>query len=244
MTDFFVVAAVLRLSTKYEVPYLRERSIKALEQLYPPELTAFEASIPGTSRIRSFPGRVFAAVNLARECNVATVLPVALFRCCTGMNVVELLDGVFGKDGLAHHALDWTDKRLCLIARSVLETRARKYTMAFLMGPPPNSVCTTRQACDSVRLRYLRTVELTNANYGKVNPLLTGLRWDAFHREICAACYAAARHDYKREKEALWQDLPTIFGLGTWESLRLRMESYRDTSSHSGHSTKTSSTAS
>lgn len=224
ITDFFVVAGVLRLSTKYEVPYLRERSIKALSSLYPSDLAEFEATIHKRSRIESFHGRVFAAVNLVRECNVPSILPVALFRCCTGMDVVELIDGAFGQDGFSHYALEWTDKRLCLIARAVLETRARKYTMSFLMGSSPEAAaadqCATREACDSVRLRFLRAVELTNANYGKVNPLLTGLRWDLLEKDICASCYRSARESFEREKASLWEDLPTIFQLGTWDELK------------------------
>jgi len=79
--SFPIVAAMLRLGTKYQIPIIRQEAIRCLELSFPSTLEKMDA-VPASdlddrefSSIKIEDEEFMDLVTLARECNVPSILP-------------------------------------------------------------------------------------------------------------------------------------------------------------------------
>ncbi|THU84503.1 hypothetical protein K435DRAFT_783745 [Dendrothele bispora CBS 962.96] len=212
-TKFALVSAVLRLSTKYQVDFLRQRAFRQLSALYPTTLSEWDKR-ENVTTIETFEARPFAVFLLAKETNASTLLPTALYLCADSQEIDYILDGLHSYDG-QHIELDWPDKRACLRARESLSLDLRSRVFAFLTGRLPLSSCRTEQRCNSMRLRWLQSVEssLGSGIFSVQFP------WPQFRSGVCEYCFTASQSHYRDERANLWRELPGKFGLPSWDVL-------------------------
>ncbi|KAF5365214.1 hypothetical protein D9758_005446 [Tetrapyrgos nigripes] len=215
LTPFAVVSAVLRLSTKYQVDFLRQRAFKQLSAIYPTTLSEWDKRESVSAAIETFEARPFAVFLLARETNTLTLLPTALYLCADSQEIDYILDGLNSFDG-AHIELEWPDKRACLRARESLALDLRSRVFAFLTGQLPLPGCRNTTVCNNMRLRWLQSVEssLGSGIFSVQFP------WGQFRSGVCEYCYAASQAHYKSERTKLWDELPGKFGLPSWDNLK------------------------
>src|ERR1700685_4284271 len=76
--SFDGVTSVLRLSTKYDIPTFRTKSIFELRKLFPSTLSGFYALFPRGNLDPSHT-LIMQAINVARETNVLELLPCAFY---------------------------------------------------------------------------------------------------------------------------------------------------------------------
>ena len=210
-TEFAVVAGVLRLSTKYDVPHLRQRAITHLTTAYPTSLKGWDNR--STARtIPATPYVPFAVLELARATDVDCVLPSAMYCCCT-CSVRDILDGVMWAGSRLH--MHPADKRTCTIARQNLLTVKANTISAFLM-PCDVPACKTHDACNAGRLKGV----FANTDDEFCDPLWDRFDWASFARVVCASCLAASKDSYEKARSELWADLPRIFDLRSWSELQ------------------------
>jgi len=108
-TTFPILAGILRLSTKYDIGYLRRRATIHLATAYPLSLQAWDRRELKRT-IPPIPYIPFAVLELARAVNIPVILPAAIYCCCT-CSVEDILDGVpWGGDQLN---MSPKDQRLC-----------------------------------------------------------------------------------------------------------------------------------
>jgi hypothetical protein len=83
--DFSAFAAILRLSTKYDVPSLRSRAMSVITTMYPTSLAEFQQRSVMDNKLPAwdFVGRPVAILALAEECRVRSVVPAALYCLST-----------------------------------------------------------------------------------------------------------------------------------------------------------------
>src|ERR1700685_1496895 len=67
-TPFDDIAGVLRLSSKYDIPTFRQKSIQELKKLFPCTLPDLDSVYPLTPRPKAY--ILMISLLLARECNV------------------------------------------------------------------------------------------------------------------------------------------------------------------------------
>jgi hypothetical protein len=124
-SKFSVVAGILRLSTKYQVPYLRKRAISHLTTMFPSSLQDFQEnrnSSPYAAKLGHYTGLAMEVVNLAKECRLPMLLPISMYYCAV-MRLEHILDGVVmaGDDGASRKIdLDWPEKRAIILGKRAL----------------------------------------------------------------------------------------------------------------------------
>jgi hypothetical protein len=210
-TPFAIVAGILRLSSKYDVAILRRRAITHLISTYPTTIDGWNnrnisRTIPATPYVP------FAVLDLARATDVESVLPAAMYCCCT-CSVQEIIDGVTWNG--AHLDIHPADKRTCTIARQSLLT-AKMHTIASFLQPSDVPGCKTRDACNTGRLKGL----FSNTDDEYCDPLWDRFDWDSFAHLVCADCLAASKSRHEKARAELWADLPRIFNLRDWSELK------------------------
>ncbi|EIN09640.1 hypothetical protein PUNSTDRAFT_67037, partial [Punctularia strigosozonata HHB-11173 SS5] len=216
-----VVAGMLRMATKYIVTDLRKDLIAHMELLYPLSLKEFRATVEDGSHIDD-DGHSFVAVQIARESNIPSILPAALYHCCE-LPVQSLLDGVefSGMLGPRRVRLPASDLRACLLARGKLIKIKAENIDAFLWDDGPSASCRDPQGCSEC-LRCCQDDERQNGYFDTCDIFTRRLR-SVYHGtaegDFCYKCQAAWKRKEEEELERTWRELPAVFGLEDWAEL-------------------------
>ncbi|KIY43427.1 hypothetical protein FISHEDRAFT_78293 [Fistulina hepatica ATCC 64428] len=200
-TTFEVVAGILRLSTKYDVPYLRQRALSHLLTVYPPTLQEWEErtvrrTIPPTPNI------AIAALELARATHVTEILPAVMYACSSGFSVTEIFDGVAFEDRVIRASPQ--DQRSLILGRDKLIEAKRKQVFGFLTLNP--MACRSVD-CQMEKLKSYSSMEW-DANVFDLADFNKGL-----DNALCRDCLAHSKLSFSLARKEIWCDLPKIFSL-------------------------------
>ncbi|KAK7001410.1 glutamine amidotransferase type-1 domain-containing protein [Favolaschia claudopus] len=214
-TDFLLIAAILRLSTKYNVDFLRRRALAHISSLYPTTLQEWD--LRKDTAMEVFNARPFAVLLLAKETGHQALLPACMYLCADSVDINDILDGLTSIDG-KHLELDWPDKRACIRGRQNLLLALRAEVFAFLTGNLTIQNCASPQRCDSSKLRWLQSLE---ASLGNGCPGIFSIKfpWNAFRKAVCENCYTASHTHSNTQRQLIWDKLPSYFGMPPWEEL-------------------------
>ncbi|KAJ7605687.1 hypothetical protein DFH06DRAFT_256446 [Mycena polygramma] len=209
-TTFKIVSGILKLSRKYDVEYLRRRALLHLSAALPRSLAEFDSCNP----LFPFGSResVFSLLLLVHNLGLTWALPMVLYYASC-FDVEDITDGVVF-DGTRVH-LPAALQRLGLVGRSKLTMIQNHDSYRFLRYLPCEG-CLSRDECrDRVRLFLDRVTGLLI-----VDPLslFNDGSWASFHL-ICTACSLAAQPEHKATRQRVWDELPAVFGLESWETL-------------------------
>lgn len=214
-----IIAGVLRLSTKYDVDYLRQRSIRHLETLYPLTLSAFD----NRQDTRTAPWKdntAFFVATLAREMDLLWILPSALYCVCS-CPVEDIVEG-FEWNG-SHMRMTKADRGACLRALLPLANSEHREILAFL-------TLTHGLECESLECHRSKLDVLYNLNATRsiINPLDAFYEgWYSYSKAVCPSCLRNSQAMYNTAREALWDTLPAMFDLPRWEKLeKIRQEAF------------------
>ncbi|KAJ7162447.1 hypothetical protein C8R46DRAFT_1000449 [Mycena filopes] len=212
VANIYELSSVLRLSDKYDVPTLRATMISILSDVYPTTLTAWDArsTPPGYTVRRS---HHVAALNLALKMNIRPILPIVMYSICVHVGVAEIIARkppnelrIADADYKIKCAEGWP--KLVAVGRKELDYLRRDEDL-------DEEDCEDIAACDAERFRWLG-FELDE---DRDDPL-TDSNADAWsHFKLCAKCHSTAKERWTAARKELWDDLPRIFGLGTWKEL-------------------------
>ncbi|KAJ6497138.1 hypothetical protein C8R47DRAFT_1041832 [Mycena vitilis] len=222
-TTFEKVAAVLRLSTKYDVEYLRKRALTHLSSAYPTSLAQWrEGALP----LATFPvlrSDALATINLAREVDCRWVLPTAFYDYCKFTGPAEIFRGTT-QDGLLL-SLPAPDTPLCLEARET-QREASKDLEHFLTAPlekcvpnPSPSANGKEQGCLGSRFVWLRYLQRLRQDGVWLDPTEPWEHWDHFADHVCAPCLLSCQKKYEDARQAVWLSIPGMFNLPGWTEL-------------------------
>ncbi|KAI0940702.1 hypothetical protein AcV7_003010 [Taiwanofungus camphoratus] len=218
-TKFPVVAAVLRLSTKYHAAKLRHRAINLLATAYPCSLAAWENRSLGRL-VPPFEGEHGAYIALAIENDIRAILP-AVYYAASRQPLSDVLNELRSLD--VSPSMQWEITSDFILGRERLLQAEMTHILAFL---DPNFA---RPGCrDPGReSNYLNGAARTglskvadayhhwcSANPGKVGKSLG----------LCDSCCATVEHAIKEGREKVWNQLPRFFGLPDWDTLKARDE--------------------
>lgn len=208
-----VVASFLRLGNKYEIEILRASALKRLFHDYP---TRIEGVCP-VKRKRMIFGTKWLDIdvaNLAREQNLLSLLPIALYYCCEIHSGKDLVNGIPRNDGTRAKLLR-CDETTCLISLQPLIQLQAETTWAWLYLPADAYF-----NCETIRSNG-RCRQIRQAIRDAIFPscsLRGVISWDrqSDGAKMCDKCNEKARviHDDGRIK--FWNALPGIFGLPEW----------------------------
>ncbi|KAF7303983.1 hypothetical protein MIND_00629300 [Mycena indigotica] len=216
------LAAILRLSQKYDVEYLRQRCLAHLSSLYPTSLDAWDSlnyakHILGLHCRQSPPTGTYPilpVLELAKEAMAPWIAPAIMYLgLCAG--VEGILDGTAlnchpglqsGMSPVPASAITLTTEQRMLIVAYPALLSATAESVSFLLSPPPSHMC----FADKVYQRVLVTETLGR--------LL--LDWDAVREDVCDVCVKQARRLHAESREKFWDALPKLVGVGhSWSEL-------------------------
>ncbi|KAJ7213122.1 hypothetical protein GGX14DRAFT_620272 [Mycena pura] len=212
--DFLMIAAILRLSTKYNVEFLRRRTLAHIASLYPTTLQEWDQRLDNAMEV--FNARPFAVFLLAKETGHHALLPACMYLCADTVDINDILDGLASIDG-KHIELEWVDKRACIRGRQNLLLALRSEVFAFLTNLKiPN--CSSPQRCDSAKLHWLQSLE---ASLGNGCPGIFSIKfpWISFRKAVCETCYSASYNNSNKQRQRIWDKLPSYFDMPSWEEL-------------------------
>ncbi|KDQ49704.1 hypothetical protein JAAARDRAFT_143080 [Jaapia argillacea MUCL 33604] len=227
---FEVVAAVARLSTKYETPYLRRRTIDHLLSVYPSSPMAWD-SRSDSRLIPPFEGELAAYLMLAFECDIKVILPALYYSACKG----PLADTLAALNSVNRS----TNMDVCtpfLLGRDRLRHAETQSTLAFLIWGFPFRDCPHR--CDVKEgLLRARSEALARSTVGAsgeeetyVEWCITHPSWVGEHHNFCATCCEIIKDTIEEGRRNAWEKLPELFGLSDWETSKREAVMFDDPS--------------
>jgi hypothetical protein len=221
---FAVLAAILRLSTKYDVPHYRKVTIAKLHELCPPKLAQARQARYRYNIVKDWPNgltcRWAAPIALARECNVPELVPYCMVRLSDGI-------GDALHRGLSEHKLleTWTteDGRTYTLPTEGLASilfggwrLADRYRKMMV-------ICFGGEGCPEPRDCHDRgAVMIRDELFSFLEGESTYDLWDEPYAGrfadfgICDDCLKTAVATWENEMRVTWRDLPSYFGLPPW----------------------------
>ena len=224
--EFASVAAILRLSTKYQVGHLRRRMVEHLEATYYP--TSFEAykdlptpEAPATQHLN--------AIQLLTETNVQRLLPTAFFSClaATQGQYEKLYDESVPSDpSTALWVVEHKIKERCMRAGFLFDedTHTQLRDFARLSGRVHGfAVATTDRGLTCEMNSYRWFTDTMSVRRRKELRIRVDYLRQAFGRlqgqKICASCNKEADKMLTENDKKTWSRLPSFFQLPPWEEL-------------------------
>jgi len=196
------ISGILRISTKYGMHQLRNKCIAIIQDKFPSTLKGCDDVL--SRGIQYVPSEIVRIIPLARETTVPKVLPWA-FYLCAHISVDEIL---------ANSVLDWRDKALCLAGKERLWEMQKTLTHSFLLDFKQAPGCST--GCHA---RVPRALKLNDIESLRINPHPLEEYTDWKSLTVCNKCLQAVETQHKEGREKVWQMLPSIFHLGTWDDI-------------------------
>ncbi|KAJ7697813.1 hypothetical protein B0H17DRAFT_1262024 [Mycena rosella] len=203
-TTFSVVAGVLRLSTKYDVNYLRRRALLHLSSAMP--CLCAEYDTVASTRTFYTPGSQFSRLLLIQDLGLTWALPAAMYSVACA-SVEALVDGISFEGTQVH--LPPPIQRTCLIARADLAVSQHHEILRFARSCP--------DGCDAHLCLQTRQAVLDDLTKGsEVGPLTRVHRatWQTLKSGLCHFCYLEAKTQHRISIQKIWDDIPKCRRVG------------------------------
>ena len=213
-TKFETLAGILRLSTKYEIPYLRHRALRHLDSsVYLNTLQDFDAR-KSKRTILHADALPFLIADLVHEMDLSWLLPMVLYGSCT-TSFDDIVTGYIYKG--ERRLMSGSQQVVCIKALKPLIKWYRKDILSFLYLANVHG-CKSSAQCNEGRLKLVRKY----SSVALSNPLwsFSYIFEPVVRKAVCTPCCIASRDAHLAAREALWEALPGLFGLPSWQTLR------------------------
>ncbi|KAJ7464362.1 hypothetical protein FB451DRAFT_1094151 [Mycena latifolia] len=200
---------ILRLSHKYDVPYLRRRALKRLEIIYPISLEEYDIRRNHDSgAIPPLPDTV-AALKVAIEVGGLWLLPSIYHNLCKN-SMSTIISAPWWT------TLGEKEQAACLVGHSA-QTQYFPTIIAFLPAPSVGDMCDWHR-CNTNRLCVARD-NLQSLSMREPLEASDELLSHIKSIDMCESCVEEAKALYAAARKAFWDQLPQMFGLPPWAEL-------------------------
>ncbi|KAJ7185846.1 hypothetical protein C8R46DRAFT_387584 [Mycena filopes] len=216
-----VVASMLRLGRKYDIPESREDALSRLHYEYPTSLEAWVEVPPKLSKIQPQKAVQIDLLNLVIECGVQSCVPTLGFACLN-YNLETLIAGVKRDDGST--ATLSVGLWLKLVVALVRILFYQRQSLAWLKedGIVPHTSCKLRKACERQKRAINQSVFWAHDGDDRrhetsyIIDVWDHVNWSG---KLCEVCETGAKDHYEAARQKGWELLPTFFGLPEWKDL-------------------------
>ncbi|KAJ7037764.1 hypothetical protein C8F04DRAFT_998754 [Mycena alexandri] len=214
LPPFRLVAAMLRLSKKYDFPLFRHDCVRRLKQEFPTSLAEYnKVSNRWTFLTTGGQSIKLAVISLAKEIGLPSILPINYLLIITdykGSAMQKILDP-------NNQSVNASDRIACLLGYTKL-LKLQSTTMFAWLNCQENSREIPSETCSR---RHHCTAAVSKIFVDSFNPhaevwILSGWNedWDS---DLCSSCGEKAKGIYDAGRETCWQQLPAVLGLPDWE---------------------------
>ncbi|KAK7029929.1 hypothetical protein R3P38DRAFT_3266781 [Favolaschia claudopus] len=222
-TNLSEFLSILRLSHKYDVPFLRRLTLSQLESLFPTTLSQYDARAPSTSGVNKSPTpsslpTLFSVVQTLTEVNAPWLLPVLYYDICR-----LDLDKIVSSS--AWLTLSDAQRRPFLLGS---QNQARQMfnviELSFLAKGQYDPQCKDWKTCNKNRLQLAHAMSRRTLPLVLTSPLdvWSPVFWEAVETAqdpLCKPCVTEARKLHALARQAFWNGLPGLYDLADWHEL-------------------------
>ncbi|KAJ7725335.1 hypothetical protein B0H16DRAFT_1895124 [Mycena metata] len=209
-----LIAGILRLSQKYDIPLFRKDCFHRLRMQFPSTLAEYD-SLSGRTLLREEPHMLIPLVSLAREFDQISILPLIFYSIV----VTESDKYMFKVMNDLEVNFRPADRLACLQGYVRLLDLQSLTSMSWIdkdKGYIPARSCPRYQAC----LMALKDI-IYNMSRGQRPEIFVLGQWIAeWEVNLCDACRSKARKIFEDARQTCWNELPAVFGLPDWEELK------------------------
>ncbi|KAJ7736542.1 hypothetical protein DFH07DRAFT_842864 [Mycena maculata] len=211
-THFEDAIGILRLSHKYDVPYLRRRALEHLSTIYPTRLEGYDNRADNTESTQVDFHRRIITIQLAAEVGSLWILPLAYHDLCRR----EILDII---TSVEWQALGEKERNACLAGHSARTSYFPKLYRFLTVHKADEDECDDWSECNRLRLEFSHdVVQWVNTTWPLDN--WNNQDWTAMEETgICETCIADSKAVYAASRQTFWDQLPQMFRLPGWEGL-------------------------
>lgn len=209
--------SVLRLSTKYDMPTFRSKSMDVMRRTFPTTLAAKgDCTSYRNNRFTVSTSMLIRAILIAQEARVFDILP-GIFYVLSHNPISDILDIVDLPNSIVREP-SLRAARTCLLGRDKALRGQQNYTLSFLYKANVSEGCTQPHQCkekfSAILVKWTSTGANLNLNsFTNLGPSMAG--W-----KFCSACYSFMSESHAVGRQKCWELLPSWYGLGTWEEIR------------------------
>ncbi|KAJ7083812.1 hypothetical protein C8R44DRAFT_53503 [Mycena epipterygia] len=205
------IIGILRLSHKYNVPYLRCRALEHLGATLPTRLSDYDIREGYENGKTSL--RLMKIIKAATEVDALWLLPVAYHDLCK-QEISEILTEPYWKD------LGEEERNACLIGHSAQSRYFPKMLSFLWVSKDSDAECDDYTECNRLRLELAANFE----HYWSWMTYILAAWGDDEWQEmedigICETCIEEAKALYAVARTEFWEQLPQMFGLPEWKEL-------------------------
>ncbi|TFK40674.1 hypothetical protein BDQ12DRAFT_733879 [Crucibulum laeve] len=230
--DFFYLAGILRLSTKYFISHLRMASIQHLARTWSYTLKGHDEMVDKALSTPAIGDMTYPYVhplhvlNLAREVNVNIVIP-STFYFLSIYPLAEIMQADHPKLKIEHPSkpsstLSLTDIQLYTLMFQHRLQVIQDFVRQFCSEKATSRKCPYSTACAR---GFSRLVSQLNRSWslrtGPLHYMRQAIKEVDHDSTICEACKTNFKEDVTHLRRKLWSELPVILGLPTWPELEV-----------------------
>ncbi|KAF9033641.1 hypothetical protein BJ165DRAFT_1357117 [Panaeolus papilionaceus] len=224
-----VLSALLRLGNKYKMADLRDNALARIRADYPASLDKPNNVDLSQRRLQSHivekTTLPFEIAMLAKDARVSSSLPYCLYTVIVNFTLEEIFDGVTDEDG-RKMTLPFQTQRNCVVGKEKLLAEMA-VVQGWLLDNPVHVACLQPTSCTATfRSMSERVFKVPQQPSAAFTP------WEEMFPDIstgflvlCNYCKGKAKQLYNEGRLELWDALPQILGLQTWEDLKREEES-------------------
>ncbi|KAF9034378.1 hypothetical protein BJ165DRAFT_1513506 [Panaeolus papilionaceus] len=220
-TDINKLSALLRLANKYDIPSIRQNMILRIDAEYP---TCFDDYLDRDKYYCLDMDDSYAEidlVNLLHDEGVFAALPLALYSAVDILTIKDIFNGCERADGTTA-TLPASMIAVCMVGKGKLEDFMYDFSYKWLRGCVKQSFC-HKDACREIFCSVAQRILRPNPNLSYA----LDLDWDAIMTmgeprdpDLCTICERAAKKHQQKGRKAVFQQLPSIFGYGSWDEVK------------------------
>ncbi|KAF5330253.1 hypothetical protein D9758_014447 [Tetrapyrgos nigripes] len=233
--DFFYLVGILRLATKYFIGHIRNKAIQHLSETWSHTLQGHDAMIdlairtPMVNKL-SYPFvHPLHVLKLAKETHVRLVIPSALYFLSL-YPLEDLLKADHAKLKVEHPSKPSSNLDLSDMQEYTLMFQRRldiiiDFVRRFCGERLSSQECVSRKACE--RAMRATAARLSNSwviRTGPFNFMSQALNQVSQDYTLCSHCREAFVKEASSHRQHLWDELPSIIGLPSWEVLAKEIE--------------------
>ena len=221
--EFSVIAAALRLGTKYSFQAIRQEALRRISLCYPKDLKDFQlhgeepCDSPQCSIVWG-PFDPIAVLNFARQYDLPDFVPAALYKCANHVSLSGLFLATTQAVG-RYHKLSFEDLQDCIRAREYLaEENALLYNAFSELGSAENIVQNRfgihPHCADGIKTMILDAHNSTfTEGRDALDPLDSWISLYGDHEEdpLCARCVRTLRQLVNGRQLITWSTLSKMF---------------------------------
>ncbi|CAK5284137.1 unnamed protein product [Mycena citricolor] len=230
--DFFHLAGILRLSTKYEIAKFRQQAITFLSQTWSHTLQGHDNLVDAAIRSPVLDGLTYPwihplhVLNLAQETDVRIVVPSAVYFLSL-YQLEGLLRGDHPKLKLEHPSKPSSELSPTVLVQYTLMHQKRldiilHFVRDFCNTRNPWPTCGTMSICTRGFTRLAsRLGRSWIPRTGPIHYMSQAISeiTEEPKSSLCEPCRQSFIADVKRLRDKTWNELPAVLNLPSWEEL-------------------------